>query len=50
MDNTSLETSFYWLSDDRVRFRIKVGVEEMYKNVTVISRKAKQASTAAMTS
>ena len=24
----SLETSFYWLSDDIVRFKIEVGVEE----------------------
>ena len=27
-DNTSLETSFYWLYDDIVRFKIEVEVEE----------------------
>jgi len=24
----SLETSFYWLSDDVVRFKIEMGIEE----------------------
>jgi len=28
MDNISLETLLYWLSEDMVRFKIKVGVEE----------------------
>ena len=28
MDNISLETSFYWFSEDVVRFKIEVGVEE----------------------
>jgi len=27
-DNISLETSFHWLSEDIVRFKIEVGVEE----------------------
>jgi len=27
-DKMLLETSFYWLSDDIVRFKIKVGVSE----------------------
>jgi len=30
MDDISLETSLYWLSEDIVRFKIKVGVEEKY--------------------
>jgi len=28
MDNISLEMSLYWLSDDILRFKIEVGVEE----------------------
>ena len=28
MDGISLETSLYWLSEDIVRFKIDVGVEE----------------------
>jgi len=28
MDNTSLESLFHWLSDDIVRFKIKVGFYE----------------------
>jgi len=28
MDDISLETSLYWLSEDIVRLKIKVGVEE----------------------
>jgi len=28
MDNTSLKTSFSWLSDDTVRFKIEKGLEE----------------------
>jgi len=38
-DNISLETSFYWLSDDVVRFEIEVGVEEKCtKNNTYITQ------------
>jgi len=40
MDSVSLESMFHWLSDDIVRFKIKVGFfGEMYKNVTLISHK-----------
>jgi len=28
MDNISLETSFYWLSEDLVRFKIEVWVKK----------------------
>ena len=28
MDNISLESMFHWLSDNIVRFKIEVGVEE----------------------
>jgi len=28
MDKISLESMFHWLSDDIVRFKIEVGVEE----------------------
>jgi len=28
MDKILLETSFYWLSDDVIRFKIEVGVYE----------------------
>jgi len=36
-DNMLLETSFYWLSEDIVRFKIEVGVEEKCKkNITPI--------------
>jgi len=30
MDKIVLETSFHWLSDDIVRFKIEVGVYEKY--------------------
>ena len=28
MDNISLESMFHWISDDTVRFKIELGVEE----------------------
>jgi len=32
-DNILLETSFYWLSEDVVRFNMEVGVEEKCKKM-----------------
>jgi len=38
MDNISLETSVYWLSEDSFKIELEV-YEKFAKNVTVISRK-----------
>jgi len=37
MDNTSLETSVHWPSEEMARFNIEVGVYKKFeKNVTVV--------------
>jgi len=46
----SLETTFYWLSEDVVRFKIEVGVEEKCKKYnTVFDGFSAPASTARRT-
>jgi len=37
MDNISLETSFHWLSDDLVRFKIIIGVGENMQKCNTVS-------------
>jgi len=39
MDKILLETSFYWLSDDVVRFKIDVGFYEKFANTATMALK-----------
>jgi len=40
MDNTSLESTFHWLSEDVLKFEVDDGFESKWKkNVTVDTRK-----------